>query len=60
MVHKIAGEISVEQINKRNDLLRRPVEWVFHKIKQNQNGRWLVVFPREFAAPGAKLVYPTP
>jgi branched-chain amino acid transport system substrate-binding protein len=30
-----------------------------HKIKQNQNGRWVVVWPREFAAPGAKFVYPT-
>jgi branched-chain amino acid transport system substrate-binding protein len=31
-----------------------------HKIKQNQNGRWVVVWPREFAAPGAKVVCPTP
>jgi branched-chain amino acid transport system substrate-binding protein len=28
MIHKIAGEIAVEQINKRNGLLGRPVEWV--------------------------------
>src|SRR2546428_11617367 len=28
LVHKIAGEISVEQINKRNGLLGRPVEWI--------------------------------
>jgi branched-chain amino acid transport system substrate-binding protein len=28
MVHRIAGEIAVEQINKRNGLLGRPVEWV--------------------------------
>jgi branched-chain amino acid transport system substrate-binding protein len=28
MVHKIAGEIFVEQVNKRNGLLGRPVEWV--------------------------------
>ena len=28
LVHKIAGEISVEQINKRNGFLGRPVEWV--------------------------------
>ena len=27
-VHKIAGEISVEQINKRNGFLGRPIEWV--------------------------------
>src|SRR2546425_797791 len=28
LVHKIAGEISIEQINKRDGLLGRPVEWV--------------------------------
>jgi len=28
MVHKIAGEIAVEQLNKKNGLLGRPVEWV--------------------------------
>ena len=28
MIHKIAGEIAVEQMNKRNGLLGRPVEWV--------------------------------
>ncbi len=28
LVHKIAGEISVEQINKRHGFLGRPVEWV--------------------------------
>ena len=27
-----------------------------YKIKQVQNGKWQVVFPTEFAAPGAKLV----
>jgi len=30
------------------------------KVKQNQNGRWVVVWPREFAAPGANVVYPAP
>jgi branched-chain amino acid transport system substrate-binding protein len=30
------------------------------KVKQNQNGRWVIVWPREFAAPGANLVYPAP
>ena len=30
------------------------------KVKQNQNGRWLVVWPREFVAPGASVVYPAP
>ncbi len=28
MVHKIVGEIFVEQLNKKNGLLGRPVEWV--------------------------------
>jgi len=30
------------------------------KVKQNQNGRWVIVWPREFAAPGATVVYPAP
>ncbi|PYN40599.1 MAG: ABC transporter substrate-binding protein [Candidatus Rokuibacteriota bacterium] len=30
------------------------------KVKQNQNGRWVIVWPREFAAPGANVVYPAP
>jgi len=30
------------------------------KVKQNQSGRWLVVWPREFAASGATVVYPAP
>ena len=28
LVHKIAGEIYVEQLNKRGGLLGRPVEWI--------------------------------
>ena len=28
------------------------------KVKQVQDGKWVVVWPREFAAPGAKLVVP--
>jgi len=31
-----------------------------NKIRQAQNGRWLVVWPKEWAAPGAKVVYPAP
>ncbi len=27
-----------------------------YKVKQLQNGKWQVVWPREFAAPGAKLI----
>jgi branched-chain amino acid transport system substrate-binding protein len=29
-----------------------------YKVKQLQDGKWLVVWPREFAAPGAKLTGP--
>jgi len=29
-----------------------------YKIKQLQQGKWLVVWPKEFAAPGAKLITP--
>ncbi len=29
-----------------------------YKIKQLQQGKWLVVWPKEFAAPGAKLIAP--
>ena len=28
------------------------------KIKQVQDGRWVVVWPKEFAAPGARLQSP--
>jgi branched-chain amino acid transport system substrate-binding protein len=29
-----------------------------YKVKQLQDGKWLVVFPKEFAAPGAKILAP--
>jgi branched-chain amino acid transport system substrate-binding protein len=29
-----------------------------YKVKQIQNGKWVVVWPGEFAAPGAKLITP--
>jgi len=29
-----------------------------YKVKQLQDGKWLVVWPKEFAAPGAKLIGP--
>ena len=29
------------------------------KVRQVQNGRWVVIWPREFAAPGTKLIGPT-
>jgi len=30
------------------------------KVRQVQDGRWVVVWPRQWAAPGAKLIYPNP
>jgi branched-chain amino acid transport system substrate-binding protein len=30
------------------------------KVKQVQHGRWVTVWPKEWAAPGAKIVYPSP
>ena len=29
-------------------------------VKQIQNGRWVVVWPRDFAAPGAQVVFSAP
>jgi branched-chain amino acid transport system substrate-binding protein len=29
-----------------------------YKVKQNQNGKWVVIWPREFAASGARLITP--
>ncbi len=29
-----------------------------YKVKQNQNGKWVVIWPREFAAPGVRLITP--
>src|SRR5438093_12004789 len=34
LVHKIVGEIYVEQLNRKNGLLGRPVEWV---LKDDQS-----------------------
>jgi len=31
-----------------------------YRIKQVQGGRWVSVWPKEWAAPGAKLIYPAP
>ena len=30
------------------------------KVRQVQDGNWVVVWPRQWAAPGASLIYPTP
>jgi len=27
-------------------------------VKQNQNGKWVVIWPKEFTAPGARLITP--
>jgi branched-chain amino acid transport system substrate-binding protein len=32
----------------------------FYRVRQIQGDRWLVVWPKEWAAPGAKLIYPLP
>jgi len=29
-----------------------------YKVKQNQKGKWVIVWPKEFAAPGARLIAP--
>jgi len=29
-----------------------------YKVKQNQKGKWVIVWPKEFAAPGARLITP--
>lgn len=29
------------------------------KVRQVQNGRWVVVWPKQWAAPGAKVIYPS-
>ena len=51
-VDTIIGKVRWDGTNnfmKGNDL---------YKVKQVQNGKWTVIWPREFAAPGAKLIAP--
>ncbi len=43
----IQGELRFDKQNNFGDDLIR--------VKQVQNGRWLTVWPKEWAAPGAKL-----
>ena len=31
-----------------------------YRVRQVQGDRWVVVWPKELAAPGVKLIYPTP
>ena len=39
LIHKIAGEIYVEELNKANGLLGRPVEWGVRLRKLQPRGR---------------------
>jgi branched-chain amino acid transport system substrate-binding protein len=47
-VKTIQGELRFDKLNNFGDDLIR--------LKQVQNGRWLTVWPKEWAAPGAKLL----
>jgi len=71
-IHKIAGEISVEQINKRNGFLGRPIEWVLPddqskpEVTRTLYERLitvdkvdLIIGPYATGA-GASVVYPAP
>jgi branched-chain amino acid transport system substrate-binding protein len=49
-VDTISGKLRFDGPNNYGDDLT--------KIKQVQDGKWLVVWPKEFAAPGAQLIVP--
>ncbi|MBM3511106.1 MAG: ABC transporter substrate-binding protein [Alphaproteobacteria bacterium] len=49
-VDSITGRLRFDGANNYGDDLM--------KVKQLQDGKWVVVWPREFAAPGAKLIAP--
>jgi branched-chain amino acid transport system substrate-binding protein len=49
-VDTISGKLRFDGPNNYGDDLT--------KIKQVQDGKWLVVWPKEFAAPGAQLIIP--
>jgi branched-chain amino acid transport system substrate-binding protein len=49
-VDTIQGRLRFDRTNNYGDDLMR--------VKQVQNGRWVTVWPKEWAAPGAKLVTP--
>ena len=49
-VDTIQGRLRFDGPNNYGDDLMR--------VKQVQNGQWVVVWPKEFAAPGAKLLVP--
>ncbi|MGZ8373226.1 MAG: ABC transporter substrate-binding protein, partial [Rhodoplanes sp.] len=46
-VKTIQGELRFDKLNNFGDDLM--------KVKQVQNGRWVTVWPEEWAAPGAKI-----
>jgi hypothetical protein len=48
--HTVLGKLRFDGPNNYGDDLI--------KIKQVQDGRWVVVWPKEFAAPGARLQSP--
>ncbi len=71
-IHEIAGEISVEQIDKRNGFLGRPIEWVLlddqskPEVTRTLYERLitvdkvdLIIGPYATGA-GASVVYPAP
>jgi branched-chain amino acid transport system substrate-binding protein len=49
-VDTISGKLRFDGLNNYGDDLT--------KIKQVQDGKWLVVWPKEYAAPGAQLIVP--
>ena len=49
-VDTIQGRLRFDRTNNYGDDLMR--------VKQVQNGRWVTVWPKEWAAPGAKLITP--
>jgi len=51
-VDTIVGRIGFDGPNNFGDSIL--------KVEQAQEGRWVVVWPKQWAMPGTKLVYPTP
>jgi branched-chain amino acid transport system substrate-binding protein len=49
-VNTIVGRLRFDGPNNYGDDL--------YKVKQVQDGKWVVVWPKEFAAPGARLLPP--
>ena len=49
-VDNVFGRVRFDGPNNYGDDLTR--------VKQNLDGRWMIVWPKESAAPGAKVIYP--